>query len=428
MKISPHLLRAYCKSVRRYKKLASRLKKQVSSGYFSQQSAYTQREFLQRLRKLQRVLFHLRTQIKLATAAGAAVLFLQGSPGHAQQALGPFVQQSRINNPLREPIFFSGKSSPAVVDIDNDGDMDVVTGDTYGYLRFFKNEGTASKASFAEVTINSPFAGISSQNEPAPQFADLDKDGDKDLFIGTLDGTIRYYKNTGSAAAPTFVEETGAWDPVAKTGNPMEGLATGASATPVFVDFDKDNDTDVVIGIDFNDVTSVRYYANDGTAVFSETALSFTPSAPSANDLAPTFADLDNDGDLDMLTGSYYNGLQYYKRTGATTFEQQTGTGNPFGSFFFGQVNVPVFVDLDNDSDLDVLVGNGKYSKNLLRYLENDNGTFVQRDGLLNPFDGACFNCTSFNGGSQPYLTDFDGDGDIDAVIGAKYNFSELSY
>src|SRR5688572_29611000 len=100
MKVSPHFLRLYSKTARRYKKLANRLRRQVSSGKFQQQSEYAQKEFIFQLRKIKKRLLNLRLQLKLATAAGATALVLSASAANAQTTLGPFERQERHLNPL----------------------------------------------------------------------------------------------------------------------------------------------------------------------------------------------------------------------------------------------------------------------------------------------------------------------------------------
>ncbi|MEO5599989.1 MAG: VCBS repeat-containing protein [Cyclobacteriaceae bacterium] len=78
-----------------------------------------------------------------------------------------------------------------------------------------------------------------------PALADLDEDGDYDLVIGNYyDGYLRYYKQTTPG---NFVEETGDWNPVQKTGNPFDGFDLGLSASPAFIDFNDDGLPDLFV-------------------------------------------------------------------------------------------------------------------------------------------------------------------------------------
>src|SRR5262249_27375944 len=129
-------------------------------------------------------------------------------------------------------------------------------------------------------------------------FADLDGDGDLDAVVGILDGTLRYFENTGSAAAPALIERTGA-------ANPFDGVNVAPRATPTFVDLDGDGDLDAVVGAQDG---TLRYFQNTGTAI----APAFTEQTGAANPVGsvnvpryatPTFADLDGDGDLDAIVG-----------------------------------------------------------------------------------------------------------------------------
>ena len=64
----------------------------------------------------------------------------------------------------------------------------------------------------------------------------MDNDGDLDMAVGSSDGTVKYYKNTGSVTAPTFVEQTGA-DNIFS----LSGLdAARNAAVPACYDFDAD--------------------------------------------------------------------------------------------------------------------------------------------------------------------------------------------
>ena len=93
---------------------------------------------------------------------------------------------------------------------------------------------------------DNPFNGVDVGGAGNPTFVDVDNDGDMDAFVGAGGGYIRHFKNTGSATNPTFVEQTG-------TDNLFNGLNVGSATIPTFghsvpIFFDTDGDLDVQIG------------------------------------------------------------------------------------------------------------------------------------------------------------------------------------
>ncbi|MBD0308722.1 MAG: VCBS repeat-containing protein [Microcoleus sp. T1-bin1] len=93
-------------------------------------------------------------------------------------------------------------------------------------------------ATFTELTGSAnPFGGVNVGFRSAPTFADIDKDGDLDAFVGTDLGTIRYYQNNGG----TFTELSG-------TANPLNGVGGITNSRPTFADIDKDGDLDAFVG------------------------------------------------------------------------------------------------------------------------------------------------------------------------------------
>ena len=123
------------------------------------------------------------------------------------------------------------------VDVDSDGDMDAFIGSDDGDIFYFKNTGSATNPNFVKQTgTDNPFNGVDVGENAAPTFVDVDNDGDMDAFVGNEGGNISYFENTGSTTNPTFVEQAGA-------DNPFNGVKVEGHAAPTFVDIDSDDDS-----------------------------------------------------------------------------------------------------------------------------------------------------------------------------------------
>ena len=88
-------------------------------------------------------------------------------------------------------------------------------------------------------------------------FADIDGDGDQDLVVGEFFGTLNYFENTGTASEPVYTARTG-------TANPWNGIDVGNNSAPTFADIDGDGDQDLVVG---ERDGNLNYYENTGTAL-----------------------------------------------------------------------------------------------------------------------------------------------------------------
>ena len=193
-------------------------------------------------------------------------------------------------------------NAPAFGDLDADGDLDILLGTWRDELRYLRNVGSATQPDFK--LIDPAFVEITRGSNATPTLGDIDNDGDLDLFIGESSGTINYYKNTGSATKPQFE----------LVSDEYGGIDVGRRSFPKLVDFDGDSDLDMVIGTESD---GILYFRNDGSVSVPDFLEIETPF-PDAADLpvfvTPELADLDGDGDLDLVTGGAGGGVYYFER------------------------------------------------------------------------------------------------------------------
>jgi Ca2+-binding RTX toxin-like protein len=223
------------------------------------------------------------------------------------------------------------RNTPTLIDWDKDGDVDLVLGTSTG-LRYFENTGTAQAASFVELLdTDNPFNDVNVYYtvDPAAVFGDMDGDGDRDLITGDSNGNLYYYENTGTDAAPVWVRGSGQFSFVSTFG--------AASPTALF-DIDGDGDLDLIMG-EYNGAITLLDNIGDSTSpVF---IIGMAPwSVAGQQDARPTLADIDGDGDLDLIVAGSA-GLIYFRNETTNTssvpvFVQQTlptaGADTLFGS------------------------------------------------------------------------------------------------
>ncbi|HEX2623276.1 MAG TPA: T9SS type A sorting domain-containing protein, partial [Phototrophicaceae bacterium] len=176
-----------------------------------------------------------------------------------------------------------------------------------GNFYYFENTGTSTSPAYGPVQMNPLGLTAIVSTTSSASFADFDNDGDYDLLAGTGSGSFEYFQNTGTAGVPSFT--TSVVDPF--------GLVASGSGNsrPALVDFDGDLDFDVFSGETMGDFT---YFENTG----SMSSPAFTASGLNPFGLTnygfaatPTLADMDNDGDYDLMGGDWINGYFYFEQT-----------------------------------------------------------------------------------------------------------------
>jgi hypothetical protein len=225
----------------------------------------------------------------------------------------------------------------------------------------------------------------------------------------------------------------------AKIGNPLHHIDVGDRATPIFADTDNDGDLDLYVG---NAAGEIKFFKNVGNE-FTEQTGNENPCHSIFVGIrgVPTFADTDNDGDLDLYVSvdAYPSKISFHENVGSVT--QPIFLIPKFVDLLqFGSSATlplqpkPIFVDLDKDGDLDLVVGGELKTKSgsdysnidapYMAYFKNTgNRTFTQQFGINNPFNGILFQpgVKSESPAHTPVFVDVDHDGDLDMYVGGRY-------
>lgn len=353
----------YNRKKRQLNNLASKVNQLILNGEWIKLSSSARNRLIFKLNLLCKQLQSYLSYGELRKILAAAAIFI-GFPVVSQaQSFAP---------PLTNPFWLTTDSislaSPKFADIDNDGDYDLFEGKYGGFIQFFENTGTVQTPVFA-TPLQNPFGivtPIDDYNIAFPAFADIDNDGDQDLFIGGIysvepeHADIKFYENTGTDVSPAFA---------APQANPFSLEPAYLFAMPVFADIDNDGDFDLFVGEGYG---AFKFFENTGTVSEPEFAVPVQNPfglTPVNSFGSPAFADTDHDGDLDLYVGEYYGNTRYFENTGtATSPVFAAPVTNPFGLVQTNYYNFPAFADLDNDGDEDIMIGE-YYS--FLKYFRN---------------------------------------------------------
>ena len=242
---------------------------------------------------------------------------------------------------------FGSETSPALGDIDGDGDIDIITGNKIdpaaadaGRLVVLLNDGTAARPRFRIADT----LRLTDAYHLAPALGDLDADGDPDLLIGTWNQGVLLFRNDGSAREPRWIADAAA----------TIALPRGSHASPALGDVDQDGDLDLFLGQSSGGISVFR---NDGTAQAPRFTLVEEQLAGvrAGRRSSPVLVDVDGDGRLDLVVGREQPGAVVYRQTGSRS--ERRFVEDPTALLPLPPLSSPRLADMNGDKTLDVISG-----------------------------------------------------------------------
>ncbi len=275
-----------------------------------------------------------------------------------------------------------------VADINGDSYLDIIASNSIAPNVIYIHNGTSD-----------PFNGVTGTYITADSYtstviavSDIDGDGYFDVIVGNKAQPNRYYLNNGTA-------------------DPFYGI-TGVNISDetydtrviAVADVNGDGLPDVISG-NYNEYNRISFNTGTSTPYESATRVSLTHHQEATRTLV--IEDIDLDGDMDIIVGNYGQENRIHLNNG--TDDPFYGESSLLITTDTDQTTVIAVGDMDNDGDMDVIVGNDNQVNKL--YLNN---------GRPDPFNGVSgqeIGATGFNTISLK-LVDIDGDGDLDVLEG----------
>jgi hypothetical protein len=366
-------------------------------------------------------------------------------------------------------LYVSSSDIPAIIDVDGDGDIDVLTFHIGGqHMEYYQNQSMdlygipdslifelknqcwgkfKEDFSTSAIMLNDPDAPCEGGSIPDPQKSgghsgstvlaiDIDNSGVMDLVIGDVSYPNLHLLINGGTAPNTD-------SPMISVDNAFPSNTTPANMTlfpaSFFVDVDFDGVKDLLVGANAKNVSqnvnSVLFYKNIGSNalpnfIFIQDDFLQSEMIETGTGSVPVITDINEDGLDDMIVANFFrydaavdkqSVFSYYQNTGTAAAPEFTFIDDNYLDLTlqnYGLRSIPTFGDVDGDGDKDMFIG--REDGTLIFYENFSTGSgSVFTTGSINYQDNLA-QVISSSGFCSPQLFDLNNDGLLDLIIGKK--------
>lgn len=194
---------------------------------------------------------------------------------------------------------------PAMGDLDGDGDVDMICGEKDGTFWYFENTaGVNNTAVWAAPVRN--YNSMDVGNNSTPQLVDLDRDGDLDLVSGNFSGDVFFYENLGNITSPNFSATPSSTN---LSGYSVSQAFYSRNTMPLFVD--TGNDWELYLGHRAGNIIHFGNIANNLYGTYDTLSEHYQDIYYGSHLKPAGWTDIDGDGKTELLVGTGQGGIMF---------------------------------------------------------------------------------------------------------------------